>query len=546
MKKLFLIIALFLFVTTNSLEIEASEESAETRVIAGFDKSIDLSVLEGIPYQLHHTHDSIDAVSISLPSDYVDGLSKIDEIDWVENDQVVKTNFQSLSWANDVISSNFYQDNSITGKGVEIGVIDTGIRMDHPDLNVVDGVSFVEGMSSYEDNNGHGTHVAGIIGALNNDEGVVGVAPDTDLYAIKSLDINGEGRQADIIEGVEWAIAQDLDIINLSVTTPIPSIALKKAVEAADEAGILVVAASGNAEDGEGQITDDVLFPSRFSSVISVGAIDKRLEKTYFSYQGASLDFVAPGEDIYSTYFEAPDYITMSGTSMAAPYVTGILALYKEVYPDMDNQSLIKIVQNKAKDIGAKGRDDVYGYGLIQGPDSWFWDVDPSSWFADYVYLLRQSEYIGGYPDGSYQAENQITRGEVATVIGSILEMDGTNRLTDFTDVNLDYFASGYIDSLTAANIVSGYPNKTFMPEKAITRGEAAVLIQTAFSLNADSENQFGDVNADRFYADAVNDLAVLDIISGYPNGQFKPENQISRAEFSVMVGKILDEAFQS
>ncbi|SER70140.1 Serine protease, subtilisin family [Gracilibacillus ureilyticus] len=548
MKKLYFIIALFLLITSNSLEVMANdtkESPDKERIIVGFDQTIDLHVLDGIPYELHHMYESIQAISISLPSQYRDMLSEIEEVDWTETDQLIKTNIQFKSWGNAAINSKFYEQNGITGKDVKVGVIDTGIKQNHPDLNVSGGISFIEGTSSYEDDNGHGTHVAGIIAGLDNEVGVVGVAPDVNLYAIKSLDINGEGRQADIMAGIEWAIEQELDIINLSVTTPIPSISLKKAVDAADEAGILVVASSGNAEE-DGQVTDDVLFPARFSNVISVGSVNNQLRRSEFSYQGPSLQYVAPGEDILSTYFEEPDYVEMSGTSMAAPYVTGILALYKEVYPNIDKNSLMKIINSNVEDLGAKGRDDEYGYGLIQAPDSWFWDIDPSIWFADYVYFLRQSNYIGGYPDGTYKADNQITRGEAATIIGTVLDLDGTKRLTDFSDVKQDYFASGYIASLSDANIVSGYPDQTFMPARPITRGEAAVIIQSAFQIQINSKDQFNDVDESQFYEDAVNDLAELDIISGYPSGKFKPDNQITRAEFSVILGRLLNEEMRN
>ncbi|MFC4402959.1 S8 family peptidase [Gracilibacillus xinjiangensis] len=550
MKKLHLIINLLLLVliASYSVEVTASEElntTPQDRVIIGFDETIDLSVLEEIPYEINHVHESIQAVSLSISSDYLDALAEIEEVNWVEKDELIKTNIQSLSWGNAVISNRFYEQNDITGKDIKIGVIDTGIKQNHPDLEVTGGVSFIEGNSSYDDNNGHGTHVAGIIGGLDNDIGVRGVAPDASLYAIKSLNMNGEGRQADIIAGIEWAIEQDLDIINLSVTTPIPSISLKLAVDAAAEAGVLVVASSGNADE-DGQVTDDVLFPARFESVISVGSVNEQLKRSSFSYQGPSLQFVAPGEDILSTYFEDPYYVEMSGTSMAAPYVSGILALYKEVYPNMSKEALLEIVKENAIDLGVIGRDDQYGYGLIQAPETWFLDVDSSIWFADYVYYLRKADYIGGYPDGTYQSGNNITRGEVATIVGKALGLDGTNRTTAFADVSQTYFASGYISSLSESNIISGYPNQTFMPRKAITRGEAAVIVQSAFNLRVNSNSQFEDVEDNQFYYDAINDLASLDIISGYPNGKFMPKNQITRAEFSVILGKVLNEEFRN
>ena len=111
--------------------------------------------------------------------------------------------------------------------------------LDHPDLRLAGGISFVNGITSYNDDNGHGTHVAGIIAAQNNGIGTVGVAPDAQIYAVKVLDKNGEGNQSDVVAGIKWAMEQELDIINLSITSPSGSFLLEETLQKAYDQGMI-------------------------------------------------------------------------------------------------------------------------------------------------------------------------------------------------------------------------------------------------------------------------------------------------------------------
>ena len=279
----------------------------------------------------------------------------------IEDDPVVKTNGQTASWGYDAINIQESKNLGYTGKGVKIGIIDTGIKVDHPDLHIAGGKSFVDGSTSYNDDKGHGTHVAGIIAALDNGIGAVGVAPDAQIYAIKALDSSGYGNQSDIIKGIDWAIEQQMDIINLSVTSSTATYLLEEAVRKAYDQGILIVAASGNAQysfaAGQG-----VLYPARFSTVLavgSVGTVDSQLQRSSFSYFGPELDFVAPGEDIYSTYIgvNSNQYALETGTSMAAPFVSGVAALYLEAYPLLTIDGIQARMESSAYDLGDAGRD---------------------------------------------------------------------------------------------------------------------------------------------------------------------------------------------
>lgn len=219
------------------------------------------------------------------------------------------------------------------GKGIKIAVLDTGCDVNHPDLKerIVGGRNFTDDDGSdpdiYTDYNGHGTHVAGTIAATENDNGVIGVAPEADLLIIKVLNKRGSGQYEWIINGILYAIEQHADIISMSLGGPEDTPELHEAIQKAVAANILVVCAAGNEGDGDDK-TDELGYPGCYNEVISVGAINLERKSSRFSNSNNEVDLVAPGEEILSTF---PDgkYATLSGTSMAAPHVTGALALIK-------------------------------------------------------------------------------------------------------------------------------------------------------------------------------------------------------------------------
>jgi len=258
-----------------------------------------------------------------------------------------------------------------TGSGVDIAVIDTGANTSHPDLvdAVVNGVSEVSYTTSYQDDNGHGTHCAGIIGARQNGTGVVGIAPQSSIYAVKALDSNGSGYTSDIISGIDWSIGQDVDIISMSLGSSTSSKALKSACDTANAKGILVVAAAGNTGSKSATVRskDTINYPAKYESVIAVGATDSNNLRAYFSSTGSELDVVAPGYQIVSDCYTGGT-VTMSGTSMATPYVAGDIALLKQANPTYTSTQLRKLLQDTAKDLGPVGTDSLYGHGLIQAP----------------------------------------------------------------------------------------------------------------------------------------------------------------------------------
>ena len=258
---------------------------------------------------------------------------------------------------------------SVDFSGVAVAVIDTGVDLDHPDLNVVGGKDIVGeatgGDNGGDDGHGHGTHVAGTIGAIGGGEGVAGVAPGLDIYAVRVLDDNGSGTYGNIIAGLEWVLAQDdIRVVNMSLGgagDPAGNSMLEDAIQAALDAGIVVCIAAGN------DATDTAGFvPAGFDLGIVVSAYDSYggdNGPAYFSNYGDAVDITAPGMTITSTYPD-DDYAEMSGTSMATPHVAGAAAAYVAKYPGLDNGEVLADMLATAED-GFAGQGGNYPEPLI-------------------------------------------------------------------------------------------------------------------------------------------------------------------------------------
>lgn len=221
------------------------------------------------------------------------------------------------------------------GLGVTVAVLDTGCDGKHPDLieRIIGGRNFTDDDKSnpaiFHDYNGHGTHVAGTIAAQQNGKGVIGVAPEASLLIVKVLNRNGSGQYDWIIKGINYAIEQKVDIISMSLGGSNDMPELYEAIKKAITNNILVVCAAGNEGDGDDS-TDEFAFPGRYNEVISVGSINLERRSSDFTNSHNEIDVVAPGEKILSTYLNGK-YATLSGTSMAAPHVSGALALIKSL-----------------------------------------------------------------------------------------------------------------------------------------------------------------------------------------------------------------------
>ncbi|MHB0938511.1 MAG: S8 family peptidase [Armatimonadota bacterium] len=277
---------------------------------------------------------------------------------------------EALPWGVNTIDAELVwdQDHNLAldsganaGAGVKVAVVDTGIDLTHPDLaaNIVGSYNAIDPGKSANDDNGHGSHVAGTIAAVDNTIGVLGVAPQASLLAVKVLNRQGNGYYSDIIEGIGWSVDNGAQVINMSLGGTYDSSALHAAIINAVNAGVVVVAAAGNSGPGDNTVN----YPAKYAEVIAVSATTSSNTIASFSSRGAQVELAAPGASIYSTY-KGGGYNTLSGTSMASPHVAGAAALVLAAgVSGVDN--VRTRLRQTADDLGAAGKDNLYGYGLV-------------------------------------------------------------------------------------------------------------------------------------------------------------------------------------
>ncbi len=280
------------------------------------------------------------------------------------------------------------------GEGIKVGIIDTGVCLSHPDLyhRITDGVNFTtEDKGSFEDYNGHGTHVAGIVAAERNGIGVVGVAPKSDLYIAKAFDKTGKTDYNAIEKSILWLIDRKVDVINMSFSSPNTFPRYSKLIHMANQKGITLICAAGN-DGANGKNT--IGYPAKFNETIAVSAIDINKHVAEFSSTGTAAEISAAGINIYSTFLDN-GYAILSGTSMATPIITGAVAIlqakgmmryHRKLTPD-EIRLLLNIY---TEDLSGLGKDDRYGYGLFS-----FGRISTGDYVDEYEALRTLTNRIG-------------------------------------------------------------------------------------------------------------------------------------------------------
>ena len=244
----------------------------------------------------------------------------------------------------------------VMGEGITVALLDTGVDLEHPDLkaNIVGGIDFVNSDNDPQDDNGHGTGVAGLLAAVENGVGLIGTAPKVRLLIVKMLRYDEQGSISDLIRGIEWAVQRGAQIISMSLGTEEDNFALRQAIQAAYRAGVLLVAAAGN----KGL---RVLYPAAYPEVIAVAATDRRDQRAWFSNVGPEVELSAPGVDLLTTGLDG-DYQVESGTSFAVPQVAGVAALVMSTGL-RDPEAVRLRLQQTADDLGLPL--SAQGYGLV-------------------------------------------------------------------------------------------------------------------------------------------------------------------------------------
>ncbi len=376
-----IIILTFSGIIVNGMMMNGKAELADRNVIVGFRHPVGpnddnvIGIYGGLAKKNFHL---IPAIAATIPENRIAELKNDSNVLYVENDSIFKiadaySDEYNNSWGVQHIGSQAAHDHGINGTGVNVSVLDTGIDYTNIDLkdNYKGGYDFVFNDTDPWDDNCltqaqicHGTHVSGIIAAEKNGIGVVGAAPNASLYAVKVLGPDGSGMASTIISGIQWAVDNKMDIASMSFAGP-DDISIHTAVDNAYNAGLLLIAAAGNTYGGP------VTYPAGYDSVIAVTATDNSDINANFSPNASKIELAAPGVNINSTILSTINggYGIRSGTSMAAPHVTGVAALiYSEGFKN--NKDVRSILDNTARDLGVQGRDSIYGYGLVDAQNA--------------------------------------------------------------------------------------------------------------------------------------------------------------------------------
>ncbi|UCG49089.1 MAG: S8 family serine peptidase, partial [Phycisphaerales bacterium] len=454
------------------------------------------------------------------------------------------------------IKADYAWDSAVTGDGVNVCVVDTGIDYTHPDLQnkVVAQYNAMDDSGDAMDDSGHGTHCAGIIAS----GGLVyrGVSYDASLMGAKVLGADGSGYASDVILGVNWCVAQGADVINLSLGEGLFSDTcdddeMAKAVNAAVEAGVVVVCAAGNDGDSSAMVS-----PACASKVIAVGALDKNNGIADYSDGGPELDVVAPGggdfggnqypeivstfstevannpfyclyqigEECYDNYFvvEGTRYIRAVGTSMATPHVAGAAALLLEENPSLTPGQIKQVLQENADDLGAPGWDNVYGWGRInieksldnlpaEAAELMVSITEPNgsevlpvnTGFA----LAAAVDCLGGDGCGEVRIHAQLCEGRdcsdfvdinSATTISTLDE--NPNDLGVLSGYTLETEAPVVFDAETVLDISESDYDKSVNPERSLFGAEIPAQYSTGDLEPADNIGAIGE-NSEKLYA---------------------------------------------
>jgi len=275
------------------------------------------------------------------------------------------------------------------GHGITVAVVDTGVELSHADLadglwsnggeiagNGVDddgngyvddvyGWDFADGDNGPWDEHGHGTHVAGIVGATtDNGIGVAGMGWGVTVMPVRVLDATGNGSDWEVAQGIRYAVDNGAQVVNLSLGGAGGGDALEQAVQYAQGKGALVIAAAGNWG------VSMPFYPAYYAGVIGVSATDESDARPSFSNYGSYVDIAAPGDNILSTKPAPVDYGLLDGTSMATPMVSGLAALLWTEHPSATSTQVWAAIQDGAEDLGSPGWDPYFGWGRIHAPNS--------------------------------------------------------------------------------------------------------------------------------------------------------------------------------
>ena len=336
------------------------------------------SFLSEYPFEVKERIEGLGVVRLEVPVgeelETASQLQSLPIVEWAEPDQLRSTQalpndqlYRQFQWDMRKIQAERAWDITTGSSDVVVAVLDTGVDASHPDLagKLLPGYDLLNDDEDPSDDSGHGTHNAGVIGAAsNNSVGVAGISWGTKILPLKVLNSSGVGPDSVISQGIIYAADHGARIINMSFGSSTTSRVLVSAVRYAANKGVLMVAAAGNTA----KVDNAIIYPAAYPEVVAVSATDESDEVPDFSQHHPYVEISAPGVHIVSTFWRGAgygNYVSSSGTSDAAPHVSGLAALLWSVNPQLSSDQVRTILQQTADDLGAPGRDDYYGAGRI-------------------------------------------------------------------------------------------------------------------------------------------------------------------------------------
>jgi len=354
--------------TSPAVSQKISTSPGTKDVLIGYNGEKPYAALKAAGAVINREYKHIPVVFASVPEGNINKLTNNPNITFVAENHARHYCAQTLDWGIDRIDAEVVHATGNKGAGINVAILDSGEDMSHPDLTLAGGISVVnDDPADYDDQNGHGTHCCGIVSADDNDFGVIGVAPECNLYMVQ-INKCGPIWQDAIMAGFDWVIGthadadpdNDIQIMSMSWGGLYTDPAEEAALQTCFDLGILMFAAAGN-EEG------DIIYPAKYPMVAAVTAMWVDDSFAYFSNFGPEAEFIAPGRLIYSTY-KMDRYRALSGTSMSCPMVAGVAAVAWADNPTYTSEQIRQLLRDTAEDIGLPFEQQ--GYGLIDAENA--------------------------------------------------------------------------------------------------------------------------------------------------------------------------------
>ena len=472
-------------------------------------------LVRGVGGEIYRRFTLVNVIAARMTPRAADALTRDPRVSYAELDGPVYALDQVVSWGIDRVFGDetypFATWAESEGSGIGVAVLDTGISIAHPDLEVVGGRRFytittgrpqnrLREDDNYDDVNGHGTHVAGTIASLDNDLGVVGVAPLVELYAVRVLDDTGSGTITTVVAGIEWAVNNGIPVLNMSLGSSTYSQTLKDACDNAYAAGHLVVSSAGNEgnEDGTG---DTVGYPAKYDSVIAVAASNINDQRASFSSTGPTVELIAPGVDVLSTIpWTDMNTLRVEGMSYQANYiehaartdasgVTGLLVdggLATTTNPDWSGKAILV------------ERGEISFYDKVM-------NVQNSGGVAVVIYNNEPGNFYGTLGDGNSSdiPAISLSQEDGQWLVANKLGVDGT--VVSLYDPNTPGYGASSGTSMASPH-VAGVAALVWAADPSLTNVQIRAILQgTAEDLGLPSDHQgYGLVRADLAVVRAV------------------------------------------